>query len=94
MATKKMVKKAVPKKNDAEDKRKLNSAMEKSALARKKQSNMSAIRDSGREYNRRTEQGEVWSGPDNARTVYTMYKGNSYFGETKKKSKKPIIKKK
>jgi hypothetical protein len=93
MAVKKTVKKSKSSLN-SEDKRKLNSAMEKSTAARKKQSNMSAIRNSGKEYNRKTEQGDVWDGPDNARTVYTMYKGNSYFGETKKKSKKPIIKKK
>jgi hypothetical protein len=93
MAVKKPVKKSkFP--LDSEEKRKLKTAMEKSAPARKKQSNMSAIRDSGKEYNRRTEQGDVWDGPENARTVYTMYKGKSYFGETKKKSKKPIIKKK
>ena len=64
------------------------------AVKAKKQRNMSAIRDSGKEYNRKTEQGDVWDGPDNARTVYTMYKGKSYFGETKKKTKRPTLKKK
>ena len=86
MATKRKPKQPL----DSEDKRKLKTSMEKSASARKKQSNMRAIRDGGSIMNRT----DRIMGMDKSGGHFETYVGKQYFGETKKKSKKPIIKKK
>ena len=90
------VKKAV-KKNNAEDKRKIavysdkrKIAYTKGKQAKKTQRNMDAIRAGGQVQNR----SRYYEGIDEKGGYSALQVGNQYFGETKKKTKRPTVKKK
>ena len=94
------MKKAVKKSNfplDSEDKRKFavyqgkaKIAEKKSKQAKKTQRNMDAIRAGGQVQNR----SRYYEGIDEKGGYSALQVGNQYFGENKKKTKRPAVKKK
>lgn len=95
MAVKKAVKKAIP--YDTEEIRKLRAYNDKRKIAEKKgkqakktQRNMDAIRAGGQVQNR----SRYYEGIDEKGGYSALQVGNQYFGETKKKTKRPAVKKK
>jgi len=82
------------KKNDAEDKRKFAVYADKRKIAEKKgkqakktQRNMDALRASGQVQNR----SRYYEGIDGKGGYSALQVGNQYFGETKKKTKRPKV---